>query len=162
MTQGDRTELLAEWVQDALEREQRALHTLDSIIATTGHVEFRGHLERHRMETAQHAERLSARLEALGGSTSALKEAQGLFSAAVEAFTGELREDQVRQNVRDLYGSEQTSIATYQLLERLAVRAGDEETALVARENRAEDEAMVALIDVNWDAFVEIALAEPA
>lgn len=53
-----------------------------------------------------------------------------------------------------------TEEGSYQLLERVAHRAGDEETAQVARENRAEEEAMVAKLDAHWDRFTELSLTE--
>ena len=51
-------------------------------------------------------------------------------------------------------------IATYQLLERIAQRAGDEETAEAARQSRAEEEAMAKKIEANWDRFAELSLQE--
>jgi len=51
-------------------------------------------------------------------------------------------------------------IASYQLLERVAVRAGDEETAEVARQNRSEEEAMARKLDEHWDLFVEDSLRQ--
>jgi hypothetical protein len=42
----------------------------------------------------------------------------------------------------------------------MAERAGDPETALVARENRAEEEAMAQRIASNWDRVLDLALAE--
>jgi ferritin-like metal-binding protein YciE len=46
-------------------------------------------------------------------------------------------------------------------LERLAKRAGDEETAEVARQNRSDEQAMAKKIESNWDRFLDLTLAEP-
>jgi len=51
-------------------------------------------------------------------------------------------------------------IAAYQLLERLAKKAGDTETAEVARENRADEEAMARRFDQSWDRTLELTLQE--
>ena len=45
-------------------------------------------------------------------------------------------------------------LAAYDLLERVAIRAGDEATASVAREIRAEEEAMAIRIGESWDKTV--------
>ena len=46
-------------------------------------------------------------------------------------------------------------------MERLANKAGDERTAEVARQNRADEEAMARKIDSNWDRFLELTLKTP-
>ena len=51
-------------------------------------------------------------------------------------------------------------IASYELLERVARRAGDEATVEVARRNRADEQAMAKKIANNWDRVVELALSE--
>jgi ferritin-like metal-binding protein YciE len=71
-----------------------------------------------------------------------------------------VRAEKTARNARDAYATEHLEIAAYQLLERVAQRAGDEETAEVARLNRKEEEAMVKTIDGNWDKFVGLALDE--
>ena len=51
-------------------------------------------------------------------------------------------------------------IAAYQLLERLAEKAGDTETAEVARQNRADEEEMARRIDASWDRTLDLTLEE--
>jgi ferritin-like metal-binding protein YciE len=46
------------------------------------------------------------------------------------------------------------------VLERLAGRVGDAQTAQVARENRAEEEAMAERIASKWDSFLDATLSD--
>lgn len=59
-----------------------------------------------------------------------------------------LRSDKAVQNARDAYATEHVEIAAYEILE-----------CLVARENRAEEQAMAGRIAANWDRFLDLALA---
>ena len=56
--------------------------------------------------------------------------------------------------------AEHLEIAAYQLLERLAEKAGDTETAEVARQNRSDEEEMASRIDQSWDRTLELTLEE--
>ncbi len=51
-------------------------------------------------------------------------------------------------------------IASYELLARIADRAGDDETAAAAREIIGEEQAMAKKIEGNWDRFAELSLRE--
>jgi hypothetical protein len=44
--------------------------------------------------------------------------------------------------------------------ERLAERAGDAQTAKVARQNRRDEDAMAKKIAANWDKFLDLTLVE--
>jgi ferritin-like metal-binding protein YciE len=105
---------------------------------------------------------LRERLRALGGLSlaSARKDLSAILTAQAKGATDVLRADKPLRNARDAFVTEHLEIAAYEVLERLAERAGDPETAAVARENRAEEEAMAARISENWDRFVDLALAE--
>jgi ferritin-like metal-binding protein YciE len=71
-----------------------------------------------------------------------------------------VRQEKAGRNARDGYATEHLEIASYQLLERVAQQAGDEETAEVARRNRADEEKMAKKIEANWDRFAELSLEE--
>jgi ferritin-like metal-binding protein YciE len=71
-----------------------------------------------------------------------------------------VRGEKAGRNARDGYATEHMEIAAYQLLERIADRAGDQETAEVARQNRSEEEAMARKLDEHWDLFADMSLAE--
>lgn len=51
-------------------------------------------------------------------------------------------------------------IAAYQLLECLAEKAGDTQTAEVARQNHADEEEMARRIDARWDRTLDLTLEE--
>jgi ferritin-like metal-binding protein YciE len=153
---------LVEYVQNVHAMEQNILLMLDSMILTTRDTEILQMLRRHKEETRRQEQRLRERRKALGGLgiTSVGKDLSAIATAQVKGVTDLLRADKPVQNARDAFVTEHLEIAAYELLERLAVRAGDEETAAVARENRAEEEAMARRISENWDRFLDLALAE--
>ena len=151
---------VVDYVEDAHAMEQNVLQMLDSMIATTSDDEILQELEHHKMETERHEQLLRERLEALGRGTALRKEVQSLAGALVKGLADQVRSDKPGKNARDGFVTEHMEIAAYELLERLAVRARDEETAEIARRNRADEEAMAQKIASKWDKFVELTLAE--
>src|SRR5204863_9572998 len=93
-------------------------------------------------------------------SPSTAREAVGIMNALMKGVVDMVRSEKAGRNARDGYATEHLEIASYQLLERVAQKAGDEETAEVARQNRKDEEAMAKKIDANWDKFAELSLEE--
>ena len=89
-----------------------------------------------------------------------VREATAILCALAKLPLDVVRVEKAGRNARDGYATEHMEIASYQLLERVAKRAGDEETAEVARLNMAEEEAMAQKLDEHWDTFVELSLRE--
>jgi ferritin-like metal-binding protein YciE len=151
---------LIKHIDEALAMEQNVLRMLDGMISTTEDEKIRSELRHHKLETEQHAERLEKRLAAHEASPSTAREAAGIMNALMKSVVDMVRSEKAGRNARDGYATEHLEIASYQLLERVAQAAGDEETAQVARENRKDEEAMAKKIEANWDKFAELSLQE--
>jgi ferritin-like metal-binding protein YciE len=151
---------LADYVEDAHAMEQNDLKMIDSMISTTDDPQMKEMLENHKRETEEHERRLRARLDALGRGTSARKQAQAVGAALLKGVGDVARGDKAGKNARDGYTAEHMEIAAYQLLERLAQKAGDTDTAEVARQNRSDEEQMARRLDQSWDRTLELTLEE--
>jgi hypothetical protein len=60
------------------------------------------------------------------------------------------------RDARDCYVAEHVEIASSEILEWVAERAGDWGTAVVARENRADERAMAERLGGRWDKVVKL------
>jgi len=160
MTDDKLQEKLADYVEDAHAMEQNDLKMIDSMISTTDDPEVKRMLENHRRETEEHERRMRERLDALGRGTSTRKQAQAVGAALLKGVGDRARGDKPGKNARDGYTAEHMEIAAYQLLERLAKKAGDDETAQAARQNRSDEEEMARRIDQSWDRTLDLTLEE--
>ena len=151
---------LVKHIDEAYAMEQNVLRMLDGMIETTDDLEIKRELEQHKQETEQHIERLEQRLTAHDESPSGIREAGGILGALMKSVVDMVRQEKAGRNARDGFATEHVEIASYELLERYARRAGDEETAEVARQNRADEERMARTIAANWDKFADLSLRE--
>jgi ferritin-like metal-binding protein YciE len=152
---------LVEYVQNVHAMEQNILLMLDSIILTTEDPDLTAMFRAHKEETRRQERGLNDRLKALGGLglASTGKDLAAIASAQAKGVADLWRADKPVRNARDAFVTEHLEIAAYEVLERLAERADDPKTAELARENRAEEEAMAQRIANNWDGFLDLTLA---
>lgn len=157
---GSINDQLVKHIDEAIAMEENVKRMLDGMIQTLDDPQVIDLLEHHKAETEQQSQRLRRRLEAHGASPSIVREVGGIIGALAKLPLDMVRPEKAGRNARDCYATEYMEIASYQLLERVAKRAGDEETAEVARQNRAEEEAMARRLDELWDRFAELSLRE--
>ena len=157
---GQLKEELVKHIDEAHAMEQNVLRMLDGMIATTDDPEILDALEHHKMQTQGHADRMAQRLEAHDVSPSAVRQLGGVLGALAKMPLDFVRDEKAGRNARDAYATEHLEIASYELLRRVAQRAGDEETATAALEIIEEERAMALIIEQNWDKFAELSLQE--
>jgi ferritin-like metal-binding protein YciE len=153
-------EKVVKYIDEAYAMEQNVLRMLDDMISSTDDAEMRRELEDHKKQTERQAERLKKRLDAHDAEPSMIKEAGGILGALMKSVVDVARSDKPGRNARDGFATEHMEIASYELLERVARRAGDTETANVARENRKEEREMARKIAANWDKVVDLTLID--
>jgi ferritin-like metal-binding protein YciE len=122
--------------------ELAAASALDPLAEAATDASLTGLVDAHRRNSRKHRERTLARLRALGGRPpSGVRAGAGILAAArgVARSRDEITED---ERLRQAVLVKQLEVATYDTVERLAERAGDQATAQVAREARADDEEL--------------------
>jgi ferritin-like metal-binding protein YciE len=159
-TMSDLNSQLVKHVDEAYAMEQNVLRMLEVMIATTDDPDIVRELEHHKIQTEGHADRMKARLAAHGATPSMVKEFGGVLGALMKVPLDVVRGEKVGRNARDAYATEHMEIAAYELLTRIAERAGDVETATAGREIIQEEREMAATIEANWDRFVQLSLSE--
>jgi len=125
MASQDLQEQLTKHIDEALAMEQNVLRMLDGMIETTADDEIKGELRTHKAETERHADLLQQRLEAHGESPSTVREATGILGALMKSVADMARSEKAGRNARDGYATEHMEIASYELLRRIARKAGD-------------------------------------
>jgi ferritin-like metal-binding protein YciE len=89
-----------------------------------------------------------------------VRQAAGMLEAMFKMPLDLMRGEKSGRTARDAYTTEHLEIASYELLRRVAERAGDEETAVACREILEQERAMATYIEENWDRFAELSLRE--
>lgn len=130
--------------------ELAALHDESEIAAV------KALLEGHEVETREQVSLLEQRLAELdsGGSLRLLTQALG--GSLPKLAIDRLRPDSECAILRDAVVAEAGEVISYLLLETEAIRAGDEATAVLAREIGAQEQETLEVLDTFWNQSVHI------
>lgn len=144
MAQQTPTEAIQRYIEDAIAAEQNFENQLRANATDAAQPEVRQLFEQHAEETRSQYERLTARLETLGGKPSGMKGFMAnLFGMAPKVNQlGHEAEEKGAQNLMIAYAVENSEIAMYESLAVSAEAAGDMETAQLAREIQQEERRM--------------------
>jgi ferritin-like metal-binding protein YciE/nucleoside-diphosphate-sugar epimerase len=154
----DRDEQLVKYLADVHSIEQQALAQMRAAPKIAEDERLGEAFEQHLTETEEQERRVRERLQALGGEPSKLKDAAGAAGGwAMVAFAA-TQPDTPGKLTMHAYSYEHMELAAYELLRRLAERAGDEETARMASEIGAEEAAMAERLERCFDSAVEASL----
>jgi ferritin-like metal-binding protein YciE len=151
---------LVNHIDEAHALEQTVLRMLDGLIQSADDPAIIDRLEHHKLETQQHESLMRGRLEAHGATPSMVRQAAGMLEALVKMPLDLVRGEQSGRAARDAYTTEHLEIASYELLRRVAERAGDEETARACIDILEQERAMARFIEEHWDRFAEQSLRE--
>lgn len=142
---------LDRYLADAHAIEQQALQLLEAAPGLVEDEQLRGLFARHLEQTEGHEGLVHARLKARDSKPSKLKDAAlrigGLNVGGF--FAGQ--PDTEAKLVGFAFAFEHLEIAAYELLRRVAERAGDAEAATMAAEILVEERATAAKLDDSWD-----------
>lgn len=158
MADTDLQEQLVKYLTDAHSIEEQALQQLRSAPDLAGDPELAATFREHLSETEDHERLIRERLEAHEAVASRLKDA--VMRAGGEGFLlfARSQPDTPGKLTAHAYSYEHLELAAYELLLRVAERAGDRETADVARRIRDEERSMAERLAGLFDQAVEVSL----
>ena len=151
---------LVGYLTDAHSIEAQALQLLEAGPAMAGLQElaevFRDHLD----ETREQQRLVEQRLRTLGESPSRFQNIGMRLGGANLGALFAAQPDTPAKLAGFAFAFEHLEIAAYELLRRVAQRAGDQETAEVAERIAAEERAAADRIAGTWDAAIDVALRQ--
>jgi ferritin-like metal-binding protein YciE len=160
-----RDAVLVKYLNEAYGKEKQLEIVLQTQIGRTQNMPIKKRLREHLKETKAHARSLSARIKALGGKaeagnvpgpeavgeavgavTSLANKAAAAAKGPMQALRGSGVADNELRNMRDAFWNEAEEIAHYTVIEAVADKLGDKETAKLAKGIRREEERMQAFV----------------
>ncbi len=142
---------------DAHAMEKQSLTTLRAAVQVAGDPQLESLYQGHVAETQRHLEMVEARLEAHEGSRSLLKDLGGRISALALGSGVVAQKHTPAKLLAVAYGFENFEIAAYELLKRVAERAGDEETVTMCDRILVNERQAAEKLAASYDLALQAA-----
>jgi ferritin-like metal-binding protein YciE len=153
-------EQLHKYLSDIHSIEVQALAQMRSAPDMAGDPQLAEIFRQHERETEEHERLIEQRLEAHGESPNKLKDIAGQVTGKGFVLFAKFNPDTPGKLAAHAHAYEAMEEAAYEFLSRVAERAGDEETADVARRILEQEKAMKARVFENLGIAVEASLKE--
>jgi ferritin-like metal-binding protein YciE len=153
-------EQLNKYLTDAHSIEKQALAQMKAAPKIAGDAAIESAFAEHLTETEGHESLVRARLEERGASPSLVKDSAGTLTGVGFALFAKFNPDTPGKLVNHAYSYEHMELAAYDLLGRIAQRAGDTETAELARRVGQEEQAMAERLAGLFDRAVAASLRD--
>src|SRR3954466_5946131 len=160
MPPSDLQEQLVKHLTDCHSIEVQALVQMKAAPKLAGDEDLAKMYEQHEHETEEHKRLVEERLEAHGASRSLLKDVAGGVTAVPFVLFAKSQPDTPGKLATHALSYEHMEYAGYELLQRVAERAGDPETVEAARTIAAQELAMAERIESRFDETVEASLRD--
>src|SRR3954468_18999322 len=153
-------EQLDKYLADAHSIEEQALAQMRKAPDIAGDASLARAFAEHLTETERHERLVRARLQARGAKPSRLKDIVMAVGGKGFVLFARSQPDTPGKLTFHAYSYEALEQGSYEMLERVARRAGDEETARVAHEILGEEYAMGQRLAERFDAAVTASLGD--
>jgi ferritin-like metal-binding protein YciE len=160
MTANDLPEALTKYLTDTHSIEVQALEQMRFAPRIAGDPALASIFQQHFDETAEHERLVREQLDARGASPSMVKDAAGRLGGWGMLVFARLNPDTPGKLAMHAYSYEHMELAAYELLRRIAERAGDTEVRDLADRIGREERAMADRVAQRWDAAVDASLRE--
>lgn len=162
MSQQSAREHLVTYLSDAHSIEEQALVQMRRAPAIAGEPGLERIFREHEAETEEHERLIRERLSAYDAEPSAIKEL--IMKAGGVAFVlfAQANPDTPGKLTAHAYSYEHLELGSYELLARVAERAGDAETVAVARRIADQERAMAQRLSDHFDAAAQASLRDQA
>jgi ferritin-like metal-binding protein YciE len=151
---------ITKYLTDVHSIEVQALEQMRFAPKIAGDPDLARMFEEHLEETREHERLVREELERRGASPSKVKDVAGRAGGWGMVLFAKLNPDTPGKLAMHAYSYEHMELAAYELLRRVAERAGEDSVRDLAVRIGAQERAMADRIGERWDRAVEASLAE--